>query len=122
MSLTTVTPVTVMPAPETFTALAPVKPAPVRVTGTLLPRTPEAGAIEASVGARTLNVTPLLFVPPVVTVTVRAETLAVFETVNVAVIVVELTTVSPLTVIPVPETLIAVVPVRFVPVRVTETT
>ena len=42
---------TVTPVPDTFTAVAPARFVPVRVTGTLVPRTPDVGAIEVSVGA-----------------------------------------------------------------------
>jgi len=72
--------------------------------------------------AVTVKVTVLLVPPGVVTLTVLAEMVAVPEIVKFAVTVVELTTVKPLTVMPVPDTLIAVAPVRLVPVRVTGTT
>jgi len=48
--LTTTRALTVTPVPDTFTAVAPVRFVPVRVTGTAVPRTPEVGAIEARVG------------------------------------------------------------------------
>ena len=57
----------------------------------------------------------------VVTLTVRAVCAAVPEIAKVAVIVVGLTTVTPLTVIPVPETFTVGVPAKLVPVRVTGT-
>jgi hypothetical protein len=70
-SFTTVTPLTVTPAPDTVTAVAPVKPVPVRVTGTTVPRAPVVGAIEVRDGPSSVNVTPPPLVPPgVVTVTV----------------------------------------------------
>lgn len=37
--------------PDTFTAVAPVRLVPVRVTGTVVPLTPDTGEIEVSVGA-----------------------------------------------------------------------
>ena len=44
--------VQVMPPPDTFTALVPVKLVPVRVTGMLVPRAPVAGVIEVNVGIK----------------------------------------------------------------------
>jgi len=41
---------TVTPVPDTFTAVAPVRFVPVKVTGTMVPRVPDVGAIESSVG------------------------------------------------------------------------
>jgi len=41
---------TVIPVPDTFTAVAPVRFVPVKVTGTMVPRVPDAGAMESSVG------------------------------------------------------------------------
>ena len=115
---------TVMPPPDTVTAVVPVRLAPVRVTGTVVPRTPDVGEIVASVGAAgavTEKVTVLLIPHGVVMLTVLADAVAVAEIVNVALTVVALTTVRPLTVTPAPETVIAVAPVRLVPVRVTGT-
>jgi hypothetical protein len=61
-------------------------------------------------------------VPPlVVTVTVRLPTVAVLAMVKVAVICVELTTATLLTVTPVPETLTVAPETKLVPVKVTET-
>lgn len=100
----------------------PVRPPPVTVTGTVVPLTPEFGAIEVTNGFRTVNVTVPLVPPAVVMLTFLAVPFAVGEIVNVAVTVVALTTVSPLTVTPAPETVIADAPVRLVPVRVTGTT
>jgi hypothetical protein len=48
VSFTAVKPLTVMFIPDTFTAVAPVRPRPVMVTGTAAPRTPVLGAIEVS--------------------------------------------------------------------------
>jgi len=110
-----------MPYPEAVTLVAPVRFVPVSVTGTVVPLTPVLGVIDVRVGAgaeTTVNVTVLLAPPGVVMETVRAESVAVAETANVAVTLVGPTTVKPLTVTPVPETVIAVAPVRFVPVRV----
>jgi hypothetical protein len=53
VAFTTVNVLTVTPVPVTVTAVAPVRPFPVRTTGTLLVVVPidvEAGAIEVSVG------------------------------------------------------------------------
>jgi hypothetical protein len=49
-----------------------MKFAPVKVTGTLLPAPPLAGLIELRSGTTeiTVNVTPLLFIPPEITLTV----------------------------------------------------
>jgi hypothetical protein len=124
VAFTTVRPLTVIPVPETLIALAPVRLVPVRVTGTVPPRVPVVGLIEVRVGgggATTVKVTLLLVPPGVVTLTVLAEVVAVPEIVKFAVTVVGFTTVRALTVIPVPETVIALVPVRLVPVRVTGT-
>src|SRR5271166_2849869 len=48
VSFTTTGVLAVTPAPDTFTADAPVRPRPLMVTGTLVPRTPVVGLIEAS--------------------------------------------------------------------------
>jgi len=120
VSSTTVKPDTVTP-PDTFTAVAPVRPVPVRDTGTVAPRAPEVGLMAVSVGGTTAKLTVLLVPPGVVTLTVLVESAAVNEIVKVAVTAVALTTVRLLTVIPVPDTVIAVVPVRLVPVSVTLT-
>jgi hypothetical protein len=82
---------------------------------------PFVAEVKASVPAFTVNVTVLLVPPGVVTLTVLAERAAVAEIVKFAVTEVSLTTVMAPTVMPVPDTLIADVPVRFVPVRVTAT-
>jgi hypothetical protein len=44
-----VIPVQVMPPPEMVTAVAPVRLVPIRDTGTVVPRVPVGGLIEASV-------------------------------------------------------------------------
>jgi len=51
--LVAVIPLTVTPVPDTFTAVAPVRLVPVSVTGTAVPRAPEVGAINVSVGTAT---------------------------------------------------------------------
>jgi hypothetical protein len=71
------------------TTVAPVRPLPVRVTGTVEPRIPEVGEIEANVGPWTANVSGL--VPPagvfgVKTVTVLAVVVAVVVITKFAVI------------------------------------
>jgi hypothetical protein len=78
----------VTPAPDTVTAVAPVKPVPDRVTGTAVPRAPEVGAIEVRAGPSNVKVTPPLVPPGVVTVTVLVAGVreAVAEIANVAVI------------------------------------
>jgi len=76
--------------------------------------------VKVTVPTFTVNVTVLLVPAGVVTLTVLAERVAVFEIVKVVVTVVELTVKAP-TVIPVPDTFTDVAPVRFVPVKVTGT-
>ena len=68
VALTTVRPLAVAPVPETVTAVAPVRPLPVRVMGTAVPRKPAVGATVVNDGARTVNAT--LFVVPAGVVTV----------------------------------------------------
>jgi hypothetical protein len=121
VSLFTVIPDTVMPPPAEI-AEVPVKPTPVSVTWKVLPRTWDDGLIAESDGAKTVNVTVLLVPPGVVTLTVLAVAPAVPDIVNVAVTLVSFTTLTPLTVMPLPETVIAEVSLRPVPVRVTATT
>jgi len=124
VALTTLTPLTVTPVPDTLTALVPVRFVPVRVTGTVAPCAPVLGLIVVSVGGGivvTVNVTPPLVPPGVVTVTFRPPVAALPLMAKLAVIEVALTTLTPLTVTPVPDTVIAVAFVRLVPVRVTGT-
>ena len=83
-------------------------------------RVPLVAEVKVTVPAVTVNVTVLLVPAGVVTLTVLAERVAVFEIVKVVVTVVEVTVKAP-TVIPVPDTFTADAPVRFVPVKVTET-
>jgi hypothetical protein len=110
---------TVMPGLDTFTAVAPVRLLPVRVTGRLVaPTVPDVGAMAVSAGgATTVNVSALLVPPSVVTVTFLAPTAAVAEIVRLAVTVVSVA-VSPVTVTPPPDTVIPVAVSRLVPVRV----
>jgi hypothetical protein len=112
------------PAPEKFTAVAPVRPVPLRVTTTAVPCAPEVGASEVSVSVPGVTVNApvrMLLVPEgVVTLTFLAPVAAVGPTVKEAVTVVA---VEPVTtaLTPVPEKFTVVAPVRFVPLRVTTT-
>jgi hypothetical protein len=125
VAFTTVTPLTVIPLLPGLTVAPLTKFVPVRVTGTAVPCSPLFGLTDVSVGAGgrfTVNGTPLLVPPAVVTVTLLAPVAAVPEIVNVAVICVPLTTVTLLTVIPLLPGLTVVAPVtKFVPVSVTDT-
>ena len=91
----------------------------------LMPNTLARVALVAEVklsvpdAATTVKVTPLLVPPGVVMVTVLAVCVALLKIENLAVTVVAFTTVMLETVTPVPETVIAVAPVRLVPERVT---
>jgi hypothetical protein len=117
----TVMPAQVTPAPPNDTAVAPVRLLPVSVTARpVVPRLPLVGLIEVSVGAGgiTVNVTALVVVPlAVLTVAFEVPGVAL-ERLKVAVIEVELATVKLVTVTPLP-TVMAVAPVKLVPVRVT---
>ena len=79
--------------PGAFTAVAPVRPVPVRVTLTLVPRKPEVGAIEVSVGPTTVNVTVPVVPIGVVTLKFLAPSTVAPVVVKVAVTVVSFTTV-----------------------------
>jgi hypothetical protein len=124
LAFTTLTLLTLTPRPDTVTTgvLDPM-PVPVMVTFTAVPRTPEFGETPVTAGAAMVNVTALLVPPGVVTVTFLVPFAARRPIWKVAVTVVELTTVTPLTVTPKapprPLTLTDEAPVRFVPVRVT---
>jgi len=121
---TTVRLVTGINAPMPPTAKVPVRFVPVKVTVTLVPRAPDVGLIEVSVGAGgavTVNVTGLVTPPGVDTLTVRAPRVARLAMVKVVVTVVSLTGFGVPTTIPVPETVIRKAPVRLVPVSVTVT-
>lgn len=111
--------VQVTPVPDMVTAVAPCRSVPVSVTGTVVPRTPVVGLIEASVGPVTVNGTVLLVPPGPVTVTVLAPSVAPAVIVKVAVTEVSLATLMALAVTPVPEMVTPVVPARPLPVRVT---
>ena len=91
-------------------------------TPTTVVSVPLVAAVKLNVpcGAVTVNVTVLLVPPGVVTLTVLAPTAAVAVMVKVVVTVVEVTVKAP-AVTPVPDTVTAVAPVRFVPVKVTAT-
>jgi hypothetical protein len=97
--------------------------APVRVTGTLLPAPPLAGVKELSTGTvdATVKVTPLLFTPAEVTVTLSPPTVALAAIWNVAVICVGFTTTTLLTVIPLSLTFTAELAAKLVPLKVTGT-
>jgi hypothetical protein len=82
---------------------------------------PLVAEVKLTIPAFTVNVTVLLVPPGVVTLTFLGVAAAVAEIVKFAVTEVSLTTVMALTVMPVPDTVIADVPVRFVPVSVTGT-
>jgi hypothetical protein len=126
-AVTVVVPVTtkpeqVTPVPDTLTAVAPVRFAPVRVMATVLPRTPDDGTTNWSVGPTTVKAPVRVPVPdPVVTLTFLAPSVAVVVMVKVAVALSGLKTVKPLTVTPLPLTVEPVAPVKFVPVIVTGT-
>jgi len=116
--------VTGISAPIPVTANVPVRLVPVNVTVTLVPRAPDVGLIDVSVGgggAVIVNVTGLLTPPGVETVTFLAPRVAKLAMAKVAVTLVSLTTVTLLTVTPVPVMFTANVPVRLVPVSVTGT-
>ena len=121
---TTVRLVTGISAPIPVTANVPVRFVPVNVTVTAVPRAPDVGLIDVSVGgggAVIVNVTGLLTPPGVETVTFLAPRVAKLAMAKVAVTLVSLTTVTLLTVTPVPVMFTANVPVRLVPVSVTGT-
>lgn len=115
--------VQVTPPPDTVTAVAPVRLAPLMVTGTVVPCNPELGTIEVIVAPCTVNGTELLTAtaPGTVMVTLWTPSVAVAEMVKFTVAVVELPTTRPLGVTPAPETFTALAPVRLVPVSVTAT-
>ena len=113
---------TFMPFPDTFTAVAPVRLVPVRITGTVVPWAPEVGLIEVSVGPCTVNVTVLVVPMGVVTLTVLAPVVALAVITQLALTVVAVGGGAMMVhVTPVPDTVTSVAPVRLVPVRVTGT-
>ena len=103
------------PGPDTLTAVAPVRFVPVSVTGTVVPISPDSGETSVRVGPRTVKVSVLLVPDPVVMLTVLAVRPAPAEMVKVTCASLGLKTVRPLTVIPPPDTLTAVAPVKFAP-------
>jgi hypothetical protein len=112
----------VTPVPLTFTAVAPVRLVPVRVTAGAVPCVPDVGAIEVSVGiVPTVNVTVLLVPPGVVTLTFRGPSAALDAIVQFALTEVAVGVPVIAQVMPVPDTFTAVAPVRLVPARVTGT-
>ncbi|HWC16417.1 MAG TPA: hypothetical protein VG498_05360, partial [Terriglobales bacterium] len=76
VEFTTVMELTAMPVPEGFTAVVPVRLVPVSVTRTVVPRVPDVGEIEDSVGPLTVNVTALVVPFGVATVTFLAPSVA----------------------------------------------
>src|ERR1039457_4748437 len=121
--LTTVTALTAIPEMLVRTAAPATKLVPVRVTGTVAPGAPNAGAIVLSVGGGGLTVktTGALVPALVVTVTFAAPSVALAAMGNVAVICVMLTTVTALTAIPVLLVAAVAPATKLVPVRVTGT-
>jgi hypothetical protein len=113
--------VQVTPAPETVIEEAVARLVPVNTTGTVVPREPNAGAIEVSVGPCTVNVTPLLVPIGAVTVTVWAPSVAAAVMAQFAVRLVAVGVPVIEQVTPVPETLTAVTPARLLPASVTGT-
>src|SRR6267143_334025 len=85
------------------------------------PSVPLVAEVKLSVPdpATTVNVTVLLVPPGVVTLTVLGPSAAVAPIAKFALTTVGFTTVTPLAVTPVPDTVTAVAPVRFVPVSIT---
>lgn len=125
VAFTTVMAETLTPVPAPVTAVVPVRPVPVKVTGTLVPRVPEAGLIDVRVAPVTVNVTalePTLAPPAVVTVTSVVASVAVAEIAQLAVSEVPpafTTIVEQVT--PAVSRVMAVVPVNPVPAMVTGT-
>jgi hypothetical protein len=120
--LATVTPLTLTPAPLTATVAPARKFVPVSVSLIVLPAIAVAGLRLASVGAAavTVNVPPLVVPPAVVTVTVRAPSVALPLTDSCAVAVVGLCTVTLTTTTPSPLTVTFVPPaMKLDPVTVT---
>ena len=111
------------PPPSPFNPVAPVRFAPVMVTGTanvpVAGCVAEFGLIAVRVAPSTVNGTVLLVPPAVVMLTVLAVSAAVVEMVKFTFAVVGLRTVRPLTVMPLPTPLMAVVPVKPLPKRLT---
>ncbi len=123
VSFCTAIPLTVTPPPDTAIAVVPVSPLPKRLTATVVPRTAWFGEIEASTGPSTVYVAGPLVPPAVVTVMVLGPIVVVVVVLKVAVMVVELTNVTPVTVRPFAgATTLTVDPaVKLLPVSVTAT-
>jgi hypothetical protein len=121
--LTTVTLSTVTPPPLTAMVAPETKFVPVSVTATVAARSPLVGLMLVSVGGGgfTVKVSAPVVPPAVVTVTSRAPVAAPPSIVKVAVIDVSLTTVTSLTVMPVPLTVTVAPETKLVPVSVTAT-
>jgi len=112
------TPLTVTPVPDTATVSPAARFVPVRVMFVVAPALPEAGLMELNVAAgTTVNATAELVLEPLLTVTLRAPDAAELATAKFAVICVGLTTVTPLTVTPEPDTATVAPFEKFVPVR-----
>src|SRR5579863_1296776 len=125
VSFTTVKLLTVTPLPLTAALVAPVKPIPVMVTATLVPRAPEVGLMAVTAGP-TLKLTVLLVPFGEVTLTVRVVVLAVAGMAQFAVTVVpsavDVTLEQVMTLpVPVPDMLTDVAPARPLPLSVTGT-
>jgi len=123
VSFCTAIPLTVTPPPDTAIAVVPVSPLPKRLTATVVPRAPWFGETEASTGPSTVYVAGPLVPPGVVTVILLGPIVAVDDVLKVAVMVVALTTVTPVTVRPFAgATTLTVDPaVKLLPVSVTAT-
>jgi hypothetical protein len=109
---------------EMLTDAPVMKLVPVRVTGTVAPCAPLGGARAVRVGVlppETVKVAAPLVPYGVVTLMLRAPTVALEAMVRVAVICEKLTTVTLLTVTPVEEMLTVAPGTKLVPVRVTGT-
>src|SRR5581483_2486375 len=123
--LTTATLLMVTPALLMLTMAPERKFVPVKVTGTVAPMEPMAGLIEVRVGAEAavmLNATAVAVPPEVVTVTLIDPVGVPNAIDNVAVIWVELTTLTLLTVTPVLLTPTLAPETKLVPVKVIGTT
>lgn len=114
--------VQVIPVPLMVTPVESCRPAPVKVTGTVVPLAPDVGLIDVRDGPSTVNAPAAVTVPPpVVMVTFRAVKPAVCAMVKVAVMVVELIACALETVTPAPETVTVCRALKFAPVMVTLT-
>jgi hypothetical protein len=125
VELTTMTSLTLTPMAPTKTVAGETKFVPVKITGTVVPVSPLLGLIDVKVGAggAMAKLTAPLVPPAVVTVTPPIPAAAFPAIANMAVIWVEFTTLTLLTVTPaMPTFTVAVAPgIKFVPVNVTGT-